>query len=129
MSTNLAVYELGEDSEAWLVTSNAEPYRTSIGLDAARVAVIKWLQGCFDESMSEDFYCAVETVLSAEARLSQYQIYSDPQTEVVFYKSPIGSVPVPAGMDRLGEQYVVIGAVRFPDHRTYLKSRQEGEDA
>lgn len=125
MSTNLAVYELGEDSEAWLVTSNEDPYHKAIDSDSARIAVIKWLQGCFDESMSEEFYSTVETVLSADVWPSQYPIYSDPQTEEVFYKSPISRVPVLAGMDRLGEQYVVIGAVKFPNHRTYLKSRQE----
>lgn len=77
----------------------------------------------------EAFACGVEEALQAAPQvIEECRIYADPATECVFYQSPIGGTPIPAGLDLLGGNAVVLGA-RLPDHRTYLSARLAGAES
>ena len=113
--SRLTAYEIGEDGGMWLVVGQMEVLRESISVAEARLAVIALLRGQLLPDAEEVFMSETLAALDAPASVHESAIYSDPKTERVYARSPIGGTPIWG--DRIGTCAVAIG-FDLPDHRT-----------
>ncbi|WP_336632631.1 MULTISPECIES: hypothetical protein [unclassified Microbacterium] len=113
--SSLTAYDIGEDGGMWLVVGQFEVHRETISVAEARLAVIALLREQLLPADHEVFTSETLAVLDAPARVHEYPIYSDPATERVYMRSPIGGTPIWG--DRIGTCAVAIG-FDLPDHRT-----------
>lgn len=113
--TSLTAYEIGEDGGMWLVVGQIDVSRESISVAEARLAVIALLREQLLPADEEAFMSETLVALDAPASIHWSAIYSDPKTERVYTRSPIGGTPIWG--DRIGTCAVAIG-FDLPDHRT-----------
>lgn len=112
---NLTVYEIGEDSDKWLVLGRHDVHRETISINAARLAVIGLLREQLLPGDSTAFSETVEFVLDLPGHRIEYPIIFDEETERVYYRSPIGKG------NRFGKREgtcAVTFGYRLKDHHT-----------
>ena len=78
-----SVTELGEDGGRWLVTDVTD-------VNAARVSVLRLLREQLLPGDPECFAGEVDALLDAEVHVYHYPICVHPETERLYYQSPVG---------------------------------------
>lgn len=114
MST-LTVYEIGEDSDRWVVVGDHAVHRETISVAEARLAVIEQLRVQLLPSDAEGFAEAVATALTVSARTYEYPIYGDDDIERIFVQSPVGKGTRRG--ERLGSCAVAFGFYLLNHHQ------------
>lgn len=112
--SDLTAYEIGEDGGMWLVVGQLDVQRETISVAEARLAVVALLREQLMPDNEDQFASDVLDVLDAPACVHYLPIYSDPETELVYVRSPIGDTLIWG--DRIGTCAVALGFV-LPDHR------------
>jgi len=87
----MTVYDVGEDSDRWLVVGQHDQIHETLGVDEARLAVINTLREQLLPGEAESFTEAVVTALDAPAYVVIDAVFADAETEQVCFRSPIGS--------------------------------------
>lgn len=126
----LTAYDIGEDGGRWLVVSQVDVHREAISVAEARLAVLALLRAQLIPGNEDQFVAEVLDVLDTPASVHSSPIYSDPETELVFTRSPIGGTPILG--DRIGTCAVALG-FDLPDHRSVRRKidarRSEGRES